>query len=214
MQQQTYTTRISNRQVSATLIGLAYDNDTDEIFYASVIGPQASLKSIWATLVARKAQIRVSGQYRHGRHGHYVFPYIWSGRGAKGLKSFWSPLPGTAWQHMIAVSRDVLEGDIVLVTHPDGVYKTGDERKALRDQAEEEFLRRFVAAVNARTQVPVLPEWGRAVFSHAMQLPRDKAWSEKLSAYGDAIVAYRTNATTASVLAAVRADVLGKEVAQ
>ena len=221
MSHQTYVTKISNQQVSATLLGLVVEKRSyseEMIHYASIIGPQASLKSIWATLVARKAQIRVAYKPVWSEDDRYLgvaFESFYSARGAKGLKSFWTPLPGTAWQHMVAVSEYVLMGDIVLVTDPEGIrHPVGDGRKALLAEAEDEFLRRFVAAVNARTQVPVLPEWGKDIFTHAVRLPYGQEWVERLDAFGDAIVAYRTNATTASVLAAVRADVLGKEVAQ
>ena len=220
MSQRTYTTRISNHQVSATLLGLVVDDiayNEKIVHYASIIGPQASLKSIWATLAARKARLEVetSRAYKDGEYQGLAFRYFWGLKGGKGLKSFWTPLPGTAWQHMVAVSDDVLNGRVVLVTHPDGVYRVGEERKVLLAEAEEAFLRRFVATLNATTEVPVLPEWGRAIFTHALQQPPGETWVKKLDAYGDAIVAYRVDATTLGVMIAVSRDaVLGKEVAQ
>ena len=225
MSQQTYTTRISNRQVSATLIGLAVeklDNYEELIHYASIIGPQASLKSIWATLVSRKAQIRVSYVPVWGEDGRYkgaAFESYYSLKGAKDLKSFWTPLPGTAWQHMIAVSKDVLNGDIVLVTNPDGIHVVGNERKPLLAQAEDEFLRRFVATLNATTVAPVLPEWGKPVFTHAATKAN---WVQRLNAFGDALVAYRVEPNDLGVYRTVLKAALGidpaatagKEVAQ
>ncbi len=222
---QTYTTRISNRQVSATLIGLVVeklDNYEELIHYASIIGPQASLKSIWATLVSRKAQISVSHASVWGEGGRYkgtAFNGYYRAKGAKDLKSFWTPLPGTAWQHMIAVSKDVLNGDIVLVTNPDGIHHVGDERKKLLAQAEKEFLRRFVATLNAATVVPILPEWGKAVFTHAATKAN---WVQRLDAFGDALVAYRVEPNDLGVYRTVLKAALGldpaatagKEVAQ
>ncbi len=220
MTQQTYTTRITNHQVSATLLGLVVDDiayNEKIVHYASLIGPQASLKSIWATLVSRrKATLEVSSSRAYNKDGEYqglAFRYYWGLKGGKGLKSFWTPLPGTAWQHMVAVSQDVLKGDIVLVTNPEGVFRAGDERKELLAEAEDEFLRRFVATLNAATEVPVLPEWGKAVFTHAVRLPYGEEWVQRLEAFGDAIVAYRVNATTQNTLTMV-SRVLGKGVAQ
>lgn len=226
MKQTTYVTRISNKQVSATLLGLVVeklDNYEELIHYASIIGPQASLKSIWATLVSRKAQIRVSYVPVWGEEGRYkgtAFERYYSLKGAKDLKSFWTPLPGTAWQHMIAVSQDVLKGDIVLVTNPDGIHAVGNERKPLLAQAEDEFLRRFVATLNATTVVPVLPEWGKAVFTHAATKAN---WVRRLDAFGDALVAYRVEPNDPGVYRTVleaalgldpAAATAGKEVAQ
>ncbi len=217
MSQQTYTTRISNRQVSATLLGLVVeklDNYEELIHYASVIGPQASLKSIWATLVSRKAQIRVSYEPVWSEDDRYLgaaFNSFYRAKGAKDLKSFWTPLPGTAWQHMIAVSQDVLKGDIVLVTNPEGVrHPVGDERKALLAQAEDEFLRRFVATLNATTVVPILPEWGKAVFTHAATKAK---WVQRLDAFGDALVAYRVEPNDLGVYRTVLKAALGLDPA-
>ncbi len=226
MKQTTYVTRISNKQVSATLLGLVVeklDNYEELIHYASIIGPQASLKSIWATLAARKAQIRVSYVPVWGEDGRYkgaAFESFYGAKGAKDLKSFWTPLPGTAWQHMIAVSKDVLNGDIVLVTNPEGVHAVGNDRKKLLAQAEDEFIRRFVATLNATTEVPVLPEWGNDVFARALLYEN---WVKRLDVFGDAVVAYRVDASTLDVYRAVLEGILGidpaaatagKEVAQ
>ncbi len=226
MQQQTYTTRITNHQVSATLLGLVVDDiayNEKIVHYVSLIGPQASLKSIWATLVSRKAQISVAYEPVWSEDDRYLgaaFNSFYRAKGAKDLKSFWTPLPGTAWQHMIAVSKDVLKGDIVLVTNPEGIrHPVGDERKKLLAQAEDEFLRQFVATLNATTVVPVLPEWGKPVFTHAATKAN---WVQRLNAFGDALVAYRVEPNDLGVYRTVLKAALGidpaatagKEVAQ
>ena len=217
---QTYTTRISNRQVTATLLGIVVEKlsySEEVIHYVSVIGPQASLKSIWATLVSRKSQIGVAYVPVWGEDGRYkgaAFESYYSLKGAKDLKSFWTPLPGTAWQHMIAISQDVLNGGIVLVTDPEGIHVVGTERKPLLAEVEDEFLRRFVASLNAATQVPVLPEWGKTVFTHAAATAN---WVQRLDAFGDALVAYRVESDDLGVYRSVlksvlKMDIAGKEV--
>ena len=224
MSQTHYATRISNRQVSATLLGLVVEEISYSeklIHYASIIGPQASLKSIWATLVSRKPQIGVAYEpvWEGERYLGDAFESFYSAKGAKGMKSFWTPLPGTAWHHMIAVSQDALAGDIVLVTNPEGVrHPVGDGRKKLLAEAEGELLRRFVATLNAATQIPVLPEWGKAVFTHAHGLGYD-SWVKRLAAFGDALVAYRVESDDLGVHRAVlkavlKKDITGKEAAQ
>ena len=211
-------TKVSNHHTSATLLGLVVDSQADEVHYLSAIGPKASLQSIWASLASRsKGRVDVASKFVYeevegrSRYRGVAFSSYWRLQGGRGMKAYWSPLPNTAWNHMVAVSGAVRNGEIIVITDPRGVYLWGDERKARIAEAEEEFDRRFVAALNRFTEVPVLSEWGKPLRVAAMTAsPR---WVKSLQAHGDAIFAARLIPSTVYVLNALRTHLgVGEEV--
>ena len=207
-------TRVSNNHASATLLGVVVDNQADEIHYLSAIGPKGSLQSIWASLASRsKGRVDVSSKYVYGENGKYrgaAFSSYWRLKGGLGMKAYWSLLPNTAWSHMVAVSEAVRSGEIIVITDPNGIYLLGEERKARIAKAEEEFDRRFVAALNKFTEVPVLPEWGKDLRVAAMT--SSPQWLKSLQTHGDALFAARLIPSTVRVLNALRAYLGVEEV--
>jgi len=211
-------TDVSNQHTRATLLGVVVDNQADEIHYLSAIGPKGSLQSIWASLASRsKGRVDVSSKFVYeeidgrSRYRGAAFSSYWRLQGGRSMKAYWSPLPNTSWSHLVAVSEAVRNGEIIVITDPQGVYVYGDERKARIAEAEEEFDRRFVAALNHFTEVPVLPEWGKSLHEAAMTAsPR---WLKSLQAHGDALFAARLMPSTVHVLNALRAHLgVGEEV--
>jgi hypothetical protein len=211
-------TDVSNQHTRATLLGVVVDNQADEIHYLSAIGPKGSLQSIWASLASRsKGRVDVTSKYVYeevdgrSRYRGAAFRNYWRIQGGRGMKAYWSSLPNTAWAHMVAVSGAVRNGEIIVITDPHGVYLWGDERKTRIAEAEEEFDRRFVAALNKFTDVPVLSEWGKPLRVAAMTTyPR---WLKSLQAHGDALFAARLMPSTVHVLNALRAHLgVGEEV--
>jgi len=206
-------TKVSNHHASVTLLGVVVDSRANEVHYLSAIGPKSSLQSIWASLASRsKGSVGISSKFVYdadGRFRGYAFDSQYRARGGQGMKAYWAPLPNTAWAHMVATSEDVRNNRIIVVTDPQAVYLVGQERKARVREKMPEFIRRFVAALNQHTEVPVLEEWGEALFENAVR----ENWLKALTAQGDALFAGRLEGGTAFVLPALRSHLgVGKEV--
>jgi len=208
-------TRVSNHHTSATLLGLVVDNRAEEVHYLSAIGPKTSLQSIFASL-ASKGRVDVTSKLVYeevegrSKYRGTAFGSYWRLHGGRGMKAYWSPLPNTTWSHLVAVSDAVRNDEIIVVTNPRGVYLWGDERKACITEAEEEFDRRFVSALNRLTEVPVLPEWGKPLRMAAMTA--SPQWVKSLQAHGDALLAARLIPYTVYVLNALRTQMRVGEV--
>ena len=214
-QKKPYVTRVYNSHASVTLLGVVVDSQADEIHYLSAIGPKGSLQSIWASLASRsQGRVDVSSKYAYSNDGKLLGPAFdsyWRLKGASGMKAFWSPLPNTAWSHMVAVSGDVRDNKVIVVTDPEAVYWAGKERKARITAAMPEFTRRFVAALNTHSDAPVLEEWGEALLQSAII----NRWVRSLTAQGDALIAGRVFFSLPNILGAIRQHLgVGGEVVQ
>lgn len=149
---------VSNHETRAAVVGWARLENS--VVYLHVSGPQASVKSILATLI----------------QGRYVTMYVPDYRHARGIydyRMFLNPIPGTREYRGILVVNSALqkpsaEDRWAYLLVPPGMGRDG-------------VYRLFAMKVNSLLPVPVLPEWGEALLSQA----KDAGLVDRLETGGD-----------------------------
>ena len=142
---------VYNDQAEAILLGVAV-GERNKVFYLSVVGPRSAVKSLWATLVARKKKDILF------RYTYWVDPWLQYRGLPSGYHQFWTPLPMTNQVHAVFVAR---RPDLFLVTAPEGAGN-GDSYirdRQLREHSTESY-RRFARFLDQHLDIPVLSEWG------------------------------------------------------
>jgi len=133
---------VTNAETSAALVGYGI-TEGYSVVYLHVAGPQAAVKSVMATLVQGK---RVT-LWPSGRTGYGIGEY----------RMFLNPLPGTREYRGILVARSALEAI------PDS------DRSFLLLSPEKEIDRYRLLArrLNDALPIPILEEWGEALYREA-----------------------------------------------
>lgn len=148
---------VSNQQTKAAVVG--YARHDYSLVYLHVAGPQSSVKSILATLITGRHVTLYVPDYRHVR-GTYEY------------RMFLNPIPGTREHRGILVASTVLQPD---------AEDTWTYLLIPPDKSREEAYRLFAKKLNALLPVPVLPEWGEAIFMQA----KDTGLVDRLETGGD-----------------------------
>lgn len=166
---------INNMQTTVQALGLAVYED--KVYYISAAGPGTSCKSVWSSLVAPK-------------HSIDCRPWGYDLSGAGNLKTIYQSLPNSNYQHMVSLYR---LPRLLIATDPKGAIYYDDleidhlqERERLSQTHLPEIINRFVHYLSNYTNVPVMPEWGDALWQSGLAA----GGIEPLESYGDCIGAW------------------------
>ena len=156
-------------------LGLALNGS--QVYYASTAGPGTACKGIWGSLVGNRAQLDCP-------------PWSYSVSGVKGLKTAYQSLPNSNFQHMVSLFQQptllVAANPVAAQLYDDLDLDIQAQRQALLEAEMPTIQRRFVAYLNAHTDVPVLPSWAVALWQEALQ----SGGMIALESYGDCLGAW------------------------
>ena len=149
------------------------------LLYLRCTGPQAMLKSVWATGVASRA----------ATEGIFA-PALWGNAEyllEKPTERFATALGDLPYQDWLLVAN---LPDLIYVSDPRAVGADTKQRAALLREHEPAFIRGLVRALNATTDLPIHPLWGAAIYADCRY--NDQA-RRNLAAYGEVLMAWRLN---------------------
>ncbi len=166
---------INNMQTTVQALGLAVHQD--KVYYVSAAGPGTSCKSVWSSLVAPKHKIDCR-------------PWGYDLSGAGTLQTIYQSLPNSNYQHMVSMYR---QPQFLIAADPKGALFYDDleidhvqERERLLQTHLPGVIRHFVNYLSNHTNVPVVPQWGTALWQSGLA----DGGIEQLESYGDCIGAW------------------------
>lgn len=169
---------INNMQTTVQALGLAVHED--KVYYISAAGPGTSCKSVWSSLVAPKHTIDCR-------------PWGYDLSGAGNLKTIYQSLPNSNYQHMVSLYR---LPRFLIAAHPQGAVFYDDleidhlqKREHLLKTQLPEIINRFVHYLTNHTNVPVVSQWGEALWQSGLA----DGGIQQMESYGDCIGAWLIN---------------------
>ena len=166
---------VSNLQTRTQALGMAVQGYS--VHYLSTAGPGTACKSIWSSLVSPRGTLDCQ-------------PWGYNLAGAPGLQTAYQTLPNSNFQHMVTL---VKQSNFLVCVDPQAA-QLHDEleidhvegRRTLLDTRMPDILSRFVAYLNAETDVPVISPWGETLWSAGIQ----HGGIQPLETFGDCLGAW------------------------
>jgi hypothetical protein len=170
----------------AIVMGAAWLDDY--LYLLDFAGPQALIKSMWATMVA-------ADKSNHGIDIKGPGIRAMGKKLAKPAETRKVQLRGTQYQSWLSYHKPD-PNNLVYVTNPDliGVTDPVTRDRAKQDPVMHAMLaNRLVKAINRTSKAVVLPEWGDAVIEYLLDhYTLDNAFTQ-LETYGSVLFALRLN---------------------
>ena len=169
---------VSNLQTRTQALGMALHGYT--VHYLSTAGPGTACKSIWSSLVSPRGTLDCQ-------------PWGYNLTGASGLQTAYQTLPNSNFQHMVTLVK--LSNLLVCVAphaaqfHDELEIDHVEGRRTLLEARMPEIIERFVAYLNAQTDVPVISPWGETLWTAGIQ----HGGIQMLETYGDCLGAWLVN---------------------
>ena len=149
----------ANGQVEVEALGLAIHPHEHTACYVSAAGAKASIKRVWASLIANKGART------------YCRPWAWRNfSAARPLKQFWAPLPQSAQHHAVfcaAIPNLLLAVDPAAADLAGYSYQVDEQRQQLLAAQRPQLHAGLIAYLNESTEIPLLPAWGAALWQAA-----------------------------------------------
>ena len=169
---------VNNLQTRTQGLGMALHGYT--IHYLSTAGPGTACKSIWSSLVSPRGTLDCQ-------------PWGYNLTGAAGLQTAYQTLPNSNFQHMVAL---VKQTNFLVCVEPQAA-QFHDEleidhvegRRTLLEAQIPAIIDRFIAYLNAETDVPVIATWGDALWTAGIQ----HGGIQRLESFGDCLGAWLVN---------------------
>ena len=169
---------VSNLQTRTQALGMALHGYT--IHYLSTAGPGTACKSIWSSLVSPRGTLDCQ-------------PWSYNLTGASGLQTAYQSLPNSNFQHMVTLVKQtnflVCVDPHAAQLHDELEIDHVEGRRTLLEARMPEIIERFVAYLNAQTDVPVISPWGETLWTAGLQ----HGGIQMLETYGDCLGAWLVN---------------------
>lgn len=162
----------NNGQYQTKAMGLAIDDNTHTAYYVSMAAPQTALESVKASLVTRKG---TTARGWHSSGFRLMTPTV----------SVKRAMANTPENHYLIKS---LQPGLVLIDDPTAANLGYYDRLDRENTHREQILLQLTRAINQVTKVPWPYEWTQSLLERKPY----NAWN-KLTCYGDALVAYLVN---------------------
>lgn len=175
----------NSKDGKAMVAGVAYKNS--HIYVLDYVGPQALVKSVWASLTANEkaAGISIEGEDITAHRQKLARP-------AATLKF---NLKGTQYQNWLSYHTPDPNG-LVFITSYDALGLTSRERQSLffRADIQQMAADRLVKGINRISKAVAVPEWGPALLRRVTMTDALDAITE-LTCWGNVLAAYLLSPT-------------------
>ena len=169
---------VSNLQTRTQALGMAVHGTI--VHYLSTAGPGTACKSIWSSLVSPRGTLDCQ-------------PWGYNLTGASGLQTAYQTLPNSNFQHMVTLVKQsnflVCVDPLAAQFHDELEIDHVEGRRTLLEKQMPHIIERFVAFLNAQTDVPVISLWGEALWRAGLQ----HGGLQPLESFGDCVGAWLVN---------------------